>query len=519
MKNTTKILSSYRQLAMKKIVDYFPFFNEKELLELRLNLLKDYVDEFVIVESSHNHTGHKKDFICKDLIKEFDFENQVTVIEIDYDKINLTPEEVDYYDAREAKNSGRELYWTRDRLQKDGLLNIIDKYDDDTVFISSDCDEIINPEFVEYFSNVCRGLNSNYLKVPLVLLEGRADKRLFVDDTPADWSKSLVLCTAKQIKDGGSPSKFRGQYKCHISPVWVTQDNKVIQDCGWHFTWMGKERRNEKAKSFVHHGNLSEVNTLSVESFKQIVKDDKLVEEYKNKCNYVLKNYPLESLPQIIFKLPRVKEFLLPQEKNIETGLNFGISSNTKSTTWMVDNFYENPDSIRKFALEQDYHIGGIGRGYIGNRTHQQFLFPGLKERFEQIMGKKITKWKEHGMNGRFQYCWSGQPIVYHCDSQMWGGMLYLSPNAPFECGTTLYAHKKTRARTYNEEGYDASWKDIPGDYHLDGTPFEPVDVLGNVYNRLVIFDASCIHSASKYFGTVKDNSRLWQMFFFDTEN
>jgi len=55
-----------------------------------------------------------------------------------------------------------------------------------------------------------------------------------------------------------------------------------------------------------------------------------------------------------------------------------------------------------------------------------------------------------------------------------------------------------------------------PGDPHLDGTSFEPVDVLGNVYNRLVIFDASCIHSASQYFGTVMENSRLWQMFFFD---
>jgi len=33
-----------------------------------------------------------------------------------------------------------------------------------------------------------------------------------------------------------------------------------------------------------------------------------------------------------------------------------------------------------------------------------------------------------------------------------------------------------------------------------------------------MIFDASCIHSASEYFGTVMENSRLWQMFFFDTE-
>ena len=195
----------------------------------------------------------------------------------------------------------------------------------------------------------------------------------------------------------------------------------------------------------------------------------------------------------------------------------FNTIKDEKQTSWTVDNFYESPDQIRKFALEQEYDIGGIGKGYIGNRTKQQFLFPDLKERFENIMGRKITKWEEHGMNGRFQYCWSGQPLVYHCDNQQWGGMLYLTPNAPFECGTTLYAHKKTKARTFYDEGWDHSWKDVPGDPHLDRTPFEPVDVLGNVYNRLVIFDASCIHSASEYFGTVKENCRLWQMFFFDT--
>lgn len=193
------------------------------------------------------------------------------------------------------------------------------------------------------------------------------------------------------------------------------------------------------------------------------------------------------------------------------------ISTNSKKTCWIVDNFYENPDKVREFALQQYFIEGGFGRGFIGRRTEQQFLFPGLKEKFEEIIGMKITEWESHGMNGRFQNCHSGEPLVYHCDSQRWGGMLYLTPEAPYQCGTTLYAHKKTRARTYNDYGWDESWKNVPGDPHLDGTPFEPVDVLGNVYNRLVIFDASCIHSASEYFGTVIENSRLWQMFFFDT--
>ena len=197
----------------------------------------------------------------------------------------------------------------------------------------------------------------------------------------------------------------------------------------------------------------------------------------------------------------------------------FDFMTNSKSTSWIVDNFYDNPNEIRKFALGQEFDEGGFGKGFIGRRTKHQFLFPNLKEKFEKIMGRKITAWQEHGMNGRFQIAWSGEPLVYHCDSQKWGGMLYLTPNAPYQCGTTLYAHKQTRARTYYEEGWDAAWSNIPGECHLDGTPWEPVDVLGNVYNRLVIFDASCIHSASEYFGTTKENARLWQMFFFDTED
>lgn len=229
----------------------------------------------------------------------------------------------------------------------------------------------------------------------------------------------------------------------------------------------------------------------------------------------------LDKMIDVSENVKKVDDYMLFFEKKSKNDfniINFNLNKNLKSTSWIVDNFYDEPDKVRKFALEQEYLEGGIGRGFIGRRTYQQFLFPGLKERFEEIMGRKITAWEEHGMNGRFQISWSGEPLVYHCDSQKWGGMLYLTPDAPYQCGTTLYANKKTKARTYYHEGWDDAWKNIPGDCHLDGTPFEPVDVLGNVYNRLVIFDASCIHSASQYFGTVKENARLWQMFFFDTE-
>ena len=51
---------------------------------------------------------------------------------------------------------------------------------------------------------------------------------------------------------------------------------------------------------------------------------------------------------------------------------------------------------------------------------------------------------------------------------------------------------------------------------YLDPTEFETVDSVGNVYNRLVLFDSKCIHAATDYFGTCKENGRLFQLFFFD---
>jgi hypothetical protein len=181
---------------------------------------------------------------------------------------------------------------------------------------------------------------------------------------------------------------------------------------------------------------------------------------------------------------------------------------------WVVENFYKDPYAVRDYALQLGYfdQYNNNG-GFIGRRTHYQHLFPGLKESFEEIMGIKIREWESHGMNGRFQNCYAGEPLVYHCDSQQWAGMIYLTPEAPYSCGTTLWGHKKTRIR-------HASHPDIMQcfDFNstLDRTPYEPVDVMGNVFNRLVIFDALSLHSASEYFGYNINNCRLWQMFFFD---
>ena len=195
-----------------------------------------------------------------------------------------------------------------------------------------------------------------------------------------------------------------------------------------------------------------------------------------------------------------------------ETSINsFSINITTKPRLWIVDYFYADPHAVREFALKQEFEPNL--NYYKGSRSNQQYIVPGTKEAFEKVIGKKITNWTEtHGMCGRFQYCTAEDSLVYHCDGQTLAGMIYLTPDAPYSCGTSLFAHKGTKLRNENDFGNTNVFE---GGYY-DKSKFELVDTAGNVFNRLVLFDAKCIHSANEYFGTNITNSRLFHLFFFD---
>lgn len=186
------------------------------------------------------------------------------------------------------------------------------------------------------------------------------------------------------------------------------------------------------------------------------------------------------------------------------------LNLNPDKRIFVVDNFYSNPYAVREFALKQEF-IEDL-RYYKGKRTQEKFFVPGTKKAFEQIIGQPITVWDEYGVNGVFQTCNAEDPLVYHNDLQQWAGMIYLTPNAPFESGTSLYAHKETKARHISDPGYEHAFS---GGFY-DKTKFELVDCVGNVFNRLVIFNGKCIHAPSQYFGQTLEDSRLFHMFFFD---
>lgn len=184
-------------------------------------------------------------------------------------------------------------------------------------------------------------------------------------------------------------------------------------------------------------------------------------------------------------------------------------ATSTTSRMFIVDNFYANPDAVREFALGVDYHEDL--RWYKGLRSNQAYRNNKIKEAFEKVIGEPIQDW-EQGFNGVFQLMKSNDPQVYHYDSQKWAAMIYLTPDAPTESGTRL--HKSRTNGTRHRDEFDADVA-FDGDFY-DSTKFDIADAAGNVYNRLVIMDAGCFHSAGPYFGNTMETGRLTHLFFFD---
>jgi len=187
------------------------------------------------------------------------------------------------------------------------------------------------------------------------------------------------------------------------------------------------------------------------------------------------------------------------------------ISALKPPTVVVVDHFYEEPDKVRSYALQQEFKEHP--KYHKGKRTERQFLFPGLKERFEEILGREIVSWDKYGVNGCFQICVAGEPVVYHFDAQEYAGVVYLTPEAPLEGGTQLLQSRSTGKMKITD---DSEHQRVFSRGYLDPTLFNVVDTVGNQFNRLVLWDAKVFHCAQSYFGNSNENGRLFQLFFFD---
>jgi hypothetical protein len=187
----------------------------------------------------------------------------------------------------------------------------------------------------------------------------------------------------------------------------------------------------------------------------------------------------------------------------------------------VVDDFYRDPDAVRQLALEAEYEADL--RYFKGMRSKKKFLFPWVKEEFERLLRVSITDWMAQPANGSFQKTTHRDPIVWHSDTQSYAAAVYLNTHRDgdgwarpdVESGTSFWRNATTLARRppTGEGDYAATYSE----YNLTHSDnWDLVDCVGNVYNRLVLWDAQLIHSATGYWGYNQENPRLVQLFFFN---
>lgn len=305
------------------IVDCFPFFapTGEELLKLRVNLLKDVVDRFIIVESDKTHSGKPVERKFLEIARK----HGLPMEKIHYvehhipEKEDIVVEKIDRINAGVNADSEDSVYArARERLQKDAVMDAMGPFANNDMFLYGDADEIIRPENVKWVARMAQAHQDIILKIPLVYLQGRADLRAFNrDESPVVWWKAMFFASKQQIMKTSINRIRCGSIEWPIR--WPTHNNQVIQDMGWHFAWMGpSEMRKVKAESFAHAFDKFDW-MKDIESYSDYDNwDMRLTEEGPapdGNANHKLKRYPVEKLPQIIFDDPDIRDFLLPPTK------------------------------------------------------------------------------------------------------------------------------------------------------------------------------------------------------------
>ena len=189
------------------------------------------------------------------------------------------------------------------------------------------------------------------------------------------------------------------------------------------------------------------------------------------------------------------------------------------------DNFYEQPEKVVELSRKADYYEPLHVTGY---RSKEVYHEPGVKNKLENILGIKITRWDTDPLeeNGVFYKGFAKGNLRevpgVHSDQPYNDitALVYLTPDIPYDCGTTLWMHKKTKlinpATKDDAERLNMNFNDLKNLLEEDSkkrSKWVAIDQIGNKFNRLVAYPSGVFHSASKHFGSNFKDGRIYQTF------
>ena len=248
-----------------KIYDCFLFFNELELLEVRLDELYDHVDYFVIIENPLTHSGMEKELCFQENKQKF-AKYLDKIIHIIGPRRDKKPE----------SHSAPDDHWYRENEQRNDLLKGLKDAKDDDIVLISDLDEIPSGEKLDAILKPLIAKEKEAIRLELKMYKDFLNRR---DGTCPFWYLSIAT-TYKTLKKH-SPEFMRTGYKT----------SHVFHNAGWHFTSMGGIKRYiYKTEAGAHQDKNRPDKKIPYKILRHIRKYHKLVKIDDTYPKFITKN-------------------------------------------------------------------------------------------------------------------------------------------------------------------------------------------------------------------------------------
>ena len=287
-----------------KIFDCFMFYDEELVLDIRMNILNNFVDYFVIVESKYFHNGKERE-LKFDINKYPKFREKIIYIIQNKQPTGLKL--VNQSDT-EGEKSFKMIFnaHLREHYQRNQIQNALKSSSDNDIILISDVDEIPNLE----------NINIKDIKNKIILFE----QKIFYYKLNRHLPNFIWFGTkACKKKDLISPQWLRNiknkKYNFFRIDTFFSSskyiDKLFIKNGGWHFSNLKKSKDLElKLKSYLHHRDY-ESEELGLEKIDKLMKEnmtiydmfaDKGSTKYSDSTRKKLEKIELDKLPLYIQK-------------------------------------------------------------------------------------------------------------------------------------------------------------------------------------------------------------------------
>jgi len=212
-----------------KIYDCFTFYNELDLLELRLQELYDHVDHFVLIEANRTFQNNIKPMYFGGNQRRF-AKYMDKIIQV---QIQDMPTDTDA--------------WGRERYQRDAIVQAVADANDEDIIIVSDLDEILRPETIDELRSDTQTAIWGF-RMPLFYFKFN----YMLTTTDSVYTTWAMACRKKLLHSAEDLRRNRfslNSFELHYNQNGV----RMMEHAGWQFSYLGNtEFARSKIQSFAH---------------------------------------------------------------------------------------------------------------------------------------------------------------------------------------------------------------------------------------------------------------------------